>query len=660
MSKKFLLLLFLASGLFFVFFQSQSIFGGDAGDLVSAICVGGIPHPPGYPLYTILGRLLLLLPFFTPAWRVSLLSSLPAAGTVTLVFLIIWQLTKSKFASLIGALTLAFNYLFWLYASVPEVFSLNNFFIALLLYLTILIMEKISDKKMFLWFFIAGLSASHHHFSFWFYPVFVLFIYFFNRSYFSKKIFSKVVKYSFFFILGLLPYLYIPIAARSHPIISWDNPVNWENFWHLILRHDYGTFISGELSMRMGLQSRLILVFDGLLLLARYFTWPWMIFIVSGLIFLHRYKQKNFYLIFFLILNELLFLFYSGFPLNETDTLTQGTYIRFLLPGILFGGILLGVGVFWLIKNMLNFTKSRLTQVLIFASLSIIPLSLCVKNFPKINALKNDFTAENMSKDILLTVLPGGILILEGDIPMFNTQYVNFCLGFNPTVKFFPVLSHYEQLSKRYPDLKLANVTDKKQFFLETLSLNAKLFPIFSNSKNFFTQGTQLIPVGLLFRYFPEDTIKPTIEEVLKTNQDYWSRYHDPFEGILKWFQPATLAEILMAYNRSAGETGIYYFNNGKTAEAKEFLSKALRYDPDDIIASIFLAQALSKENNCSLSESELLKLALKKPLLADSYFYLAKNADECFHDKDKKEKFMKIYEEKKFSAEDKLKQLDK
>ena len=37
--------------------------GVDSGDLAAAVAVGGVPHPPGYPTYLILGEVFKLLPF---------------------------------------------------------------------------------------------------------------------------------------------------------------------------------------------------------------------------------------------------------------------------------------------------------------------------------------------------------------------------------------------------------------------------------------------------------------------------------------------------------------------------------------------------------------------------------------------------------------------
>ena len=58
----------------------------DSGELITVAWAGGIAHPPGYPLYTLLAALAVRLPFGDPAWRVNLVSVLFAAAAVSLFY----------------------------------------------------------------------------------------------------------------------------------------------------------------------------------------------------------------------------------------------------------------------------------------------------------------------------------------------------------------------------------------------------------------------------------------------------------------------------------------------------------------------------------------------------------------------------------------------
>ena len=55
---------------------SRTIYVGDSGELVAAVATLGIPHPTGYPLYVLLGKLwTLLVPIGSIAFRMSLMSA---------------------------------------------------------------------------------------------------------------------------------------------------------------------------------------------------------------------------------------------------------------------------------------------------------------------------------------------------------------------------------------------------------------------------------------------------------------------------------------------------------------------------------------------------------------------------------------------------------
>jgi hypothetical protein len=91
----------------------------------------GVSHPPGYPLYTWLGRLFtLLVPLGNHAYRLNLFSALCSAVTVMLVQRIIYRLTESAALSLVGALSLAVAVRFWYQATYAELYPLNGALVA--------------------------------------------------------------------------------------------------------------------------------------------------------------------------------------------------------------------------------------------------------------------------------------------------------------------------------------------------------------------------------------------------------------------------------------------------------------------------------------------------------------------------------------------------
>ena len=111
---------------------------GDTGDMVIAAASLREAHPPGYPLYAMIGKLFVALPIGDIPYRANLMDAFLGGLSVALVFLTLLLLTRRPLASLAGALLFAFNYLFWTYFTLAETFCLNNFTLALTAFLALL------------------------------------------------------------------------------------------------------------------------------------------------------------------------------------------------------------------------------------------------------------------------------------------------------------------------------------------------------------------------------------------------------------------------------------------------------------------------------------------------------------------------------------------
>src|SRR5512133_831789 len=120
----------------YVITLAPSVMGGDSGELTAAALTGGVPHPPGYPLFAMLARIFNALPLgHSPAWRVNLLSALATAGAGGLLCATVQRWTRLAAAGLVAAALFGTNLVVWRHATSAEVFGLNAFFVAWALYL---------------------------------------------------------------------------------------------------------------------------------------------------------------------------------------------------------------------------------------------------------------------------------------------------------------------------------------------------------------------------------------------------------------------------------------------------------------------------------------------------------------------------------------------
>src|SRR5580704_11839597 len=106
---------------------------GDSAELVSAAALWGVPHPPGYPLFTAIAHAFAALPIHGLPWRVHLTSAVFHACTVGVVCVLTFSLTQSLTGALAAAVALGMSRTFLLGSLYAEVFPLNDLFFAVLI-----------------------------------------------------------------------------------------------------------------------------------------------------------------------------------------------------------------------------------------------------------------------------------------------------------------------------------------------------------------------------------------------------------------------------------------------------------------------------------------------------------------------------------------------
>ncbi len=114
---------------FFILYATTTVRGllpADSGEFQLAAARWGILHPPGYPLYTVVGGLWVhLLPFGQATWRLNLLSAALAATTLLLLLDAVLRWSEGGWGGWIGALTatalLATAPTFWAQATTANI-----------------------------------------------------------------------------------------------------------------------------------------------------------------------------------------------------------------------------------------------------------------------------------------------------------------------------------------------------------------------------------------------------------------------------------------------------------------------------------------------------------------------------------------------------------
>ncbi len=157
----------------------------DSGELATAGDHLGVPHPPGYPFWTMCSwvfcRIFSWVTYMgqpTPAWAISCLSAVFGAFAAGCTAMLITRSANDMLdgispgdgrnraaalaAGLGGSLVFAFSPVEWSQSTIVEIYSLNALFLMAVLLLSYRWMRKPSDKILWLTAFIFGLGLTNY------------------------------------------------------------------------------------------------------------------------------------------------------------------------------------------------------------------------------------------------------------------------------------------------------------------------------------------------------------------------------------------------------------------------------------------------------------------------------------------------------------------
>jgi len=139
----------------------------DSGELVAAAHVQGIPHPTGYPLWLLLGRLFDYLPLGgTSAYRVGMMSAVGVATAGALISLAALGLTGAPLPALCAGLAFGLWQPPWSDLARAMVHAITGLFVAISI-LALRRWDRERSIKTLLWLCLAvGFAAMHHRTSF--------------------------------------------------------------------------------------------------------------------------------------------------------------------------------------------------------------------------------------------------------------------------------------------------------------------------------------------------------------------------------------------------------------------------------------------------------------------------------------------------------------
>lgn len=645
------LLLFFFTLSIYIHNLSRSVYGGDTGDFISASVVMGVPHPPGYPLFTLIGFLLTRINIFTPAFMVGLIASFSSALAIVMFYLISLKLTKNALASFISSLVLAFNFIFWFYAEIAEVFSLNVLFVLILIFLAILFSEKKKKMYFFVLSFFVGLSLTNHQTIILIFPAILMICF----SEFIKliKIPKNLLLSLLFFALGFCVYLYVPIASFHNPPVNWIKVDDLDSFLRLILRRDYGTFNAGPFPPADLFERIAVLkIFFGNLIAQ--LTIPSALLILAGLIYSFKKNKKIFVAILLgFLLSGPLFIGYASFPLLSAFFI--GVNERFMLMSLVVILLFLPFGLMATGEITNKIFRKKTYEKLFIGIFILIPISLFYYNFPKTD-LSNITAGDDFAYDYMSFLPNNSLLLIGGDTPLLNTWYIHYALNYRKDVKLMNLNTlkeedYYNQQKQEYlknnpKDLSSPNLK------LRVFEYIAQKRPVYASEPikpvgKF--EKISWVPYGLVSRLFLEKEALPKESRYFSQTAYIWDnlKYFKNLKKQEKYLslRSAGISDISSQYANSLLLTGNYVlsqYNNKNSALA--FFTSAQKTSPGYYRNYLILGIYYFSEKECYQARDNFKKGIETYPFDKDLYFFLYSSYNNCLSDKKSAQKTTQEY----------------
>jgi len=598
-----------------------------SGELITAVHTLGIAHPTGYPLYTIIGRVLsLILPVGSVAYRLNMVSAIFASSAVMVLYYLLFKILNSRLTALVSSLILAFSLTFWSQAVIAEVYSLNIFFIASLFLVLILLRESRDFRYAMLFAFLYGLAVAHHLTVLLLLPALFLFLLMATKQVFRSL--RRISILASLFVLGASPYLILPIRASLRPPFRWANIDTLSDFIGHITGRQYRNLL-----FSLPVEEVLKNLMEYGRLLSNQFT-PFLLWIpVLGIALNFRRDRGIFGL---LLLGFVANIFY-GINYGVKDVAV------FLIPSFFVYSIWMGYGLEFLHDKLSRKTHPILLSILFV----LLPVWVARSNLYK-NDLSSNFIPYNYGVDILRSLKPNAVLFTEGDDATFILPYLQQIEKLRPDVSAYSrsgsmVNDFYGEAFYKMPRYRM----ERTRLRAERELIKREERPVYYilRQTHLDIPGYKILPDGLCYRVIREgqqvssnfwESCDPDSLDDLPFYKDYWvrkiiSNYH--FAKAEWLLEMADSTGAFLEYEK-AGKVafdsrsmqhniGIVYLKLGRLDAAESQFRRATEIDPRAVFSYMGLSKIYYRRRDLNKALEACKKAIEIDPHLASAHNFL-------------------------------------
>lgn len=391
---------------------------GDWAEMQFIPALLGVPHPTGYPIYVLTGKLFSLLPVGSVAFRAGLLSVVAASGAVAVAVLIASRLGVRPLIAAAAGLALAFSGTLWLEATFPEMNGLHLLLVGLVVHRAIVWRAERRDRDLLLGALLSGLALSNHLLAATTVPIVILFVLWDARRRLRERP-VLLLQAGLLLAVGLTPYLFIPLRALAGPPSVYASLATPDGFASLVTGAEFRgnmRFFSPE---GVAAAWRAVPVIVGHVL-----ERSSAVFLVGGILGLGLLARRDAWLAALLALLTLSGLYFLA------------NYVSDLYHYLLVGWLVLAVGLAlageWLVRGGEALGAGKGTAAVLLAAMLLVPLSIAVGQWPA-NDQSTNRVGEGLSEAVFTQLSPNAILVTYWDT-LTTLSYKHCMEGVRPDV----------------------------------------------------------------------------------------------------------------------------------------------------------------------------------------------------------------------------------
>ncbi len=390
----------------------------------------GVEHPPGYPLFTLIGHAFSRLPFGSVAYRVHLASALFGALSGAVAWLCARRLGAERLPSHVAALGLGLSPVFWSQAIIAEVYTLNTFFFLTLVYLGLKACPPGSDaaaagasRLLPVMAFLFGLSLSNH------YPLMLLVAPGFVVLLWPlrEEILRRFGMLLSLVVLGLLPYAWLVWRSWQALPINFDGPL--ESLPEILFFISRAGYAGIDHSASASWLDRIrFLEFQASQLFVQ-FAFIGAVVALTGFALQWRRlgHRVSAFLTIALIMPSAVLLLLLGF---DYDSIHKHIYHVYPLPSYAVAALWMGLGVQWLARR-----QALRPAALGVAGVALVACTAAIGAY--INLSEDDGWGAQYAQTVLKTLPRDAVVFVQGDADLAPIAYFHMIENWRPDITLY-------------------------------------------------------------------------------------------------------------------------------------------------------------------------------------------------------------------------------